>query len=606
MIMQLLRRYRGLAGSSALLAMLIAAPMLSASTAYAESATAPVTLSIAQLDSDDAALRVLTPAQAQQYRTVFAALREQRWADAANLINADQNGPLHDIAQAELFLAKNSPKAELQPLLELIARAPHLVEADPLTRLARTRGASTLPALPQPQKLSWVGGAPKREKLDSGLALDPIAAKLQPQVMQFVKSDLPGEAEALVEAEAANISPNALAELRYIIAWSWYGRGNDDTARAVASRATSGSGNWAVQANWIVGLIAWRQQDCNAAANAFANVAEGVTDRDLRAAGQFWAARSEMACGRPQTVQARMRRAAAERESFYGMLAAQYLGMERREESAMPAGSRIEREIITLPNIRVAMALADVGELELADKLIRHQARIGDPSQHLALINLAVRLNLPNTQLWLAQNAPAGVRTGLAARYPLPDWNPANGWRVDRALLMAHSLQESNFRPQVVSPAGAQGLMQVMPGTAALIARGRGETIDIQTLRRPSINLEYGQLYLEKLRDQDTAGGLLPKVIAAYNAGPGAVARWNEQVAHDGDPLLYIESIPYWETRNYVMIVLRNYWMYQRLENKPTTSLAAISQGMWPRFPGMTGKTAMRMSAGNRRILNAD
>jgi len=588
------------------LAVMVAAPMLSSSGAHAESATTPIALSTAQLDSNDAALRVLTPSQAAQYRAVFAALREQRWADAADLINTDQNGPLRDIAQAELYLAKNSPKVESQPLLDLLARAPHLVEAELLAKLARTRGASILPALPQPQKLSWVGGAPKREKLDSGLALDPLATKLQPQVMQFVKADLPGEAEALVEAEAANISPNALAELRYIIAWSWYGRGNDDMARAVASRAISGSGNWAVQANWIVGLIAWRQQDCTAAANAFANVAEGVTDRDLRAAGQFWAARSDMACGRPQTVQARMRRAAAERESFYGMLAAQYLGIERREDKIMPAGSRIEHELMALPNIRVAMALVDVGEMELADKLIRHQARIGDPSRHLALIDLAMRLNLPNTQLWLAQNAPAGVQTNLAARYPMPDWYPANGWRVDRALLMAHSLQESNFRPQVVSPAGAQGLMQLMPGTAALIARGRGETIDIPTLRRPSVNLEYGQLYLEKLRDQDTAGGLLPKVIAAYNAGPGAVARWNEQVSHGGDPLLYIESIPYWETRNYVMIVLRNYWMYQRLEHKPTPSLAAISQGMWPRFPGLTGKTAMRMGAGNGRVLNAD
>jgi hypothetical protein len=93
-------------------------------------------------------------------------------------------------------------------------------------------------------------------------------------------------------------------------------------------------------------------------------------------------------------------------------------------------------------------------------------------------------------------------------------------------------------------------------------------------------------------------GGLLPKVIAAYNAGPKPVGEWNSIIRDGGDPLLYIESIPYWETRGYVTTVLRNYWMYEGQAGKPRSmSRAALAQGMWPRFPGLPGAPAVRIAA---------
>jgi soluble lytic murein transglycosylase len=88
---------------------------------------------------------------------------------------------------------------------------------------------------------------------------------------------------------------------------------------------------------------------------------------------------------------------------------------------------------------------------------------------------------------------------------------------------------------------------------------------------------------------------MLPKVIAAYNAGPLPVGEWNARTRDPGDPLLYIESIPYWETRAYVATVMRNYWMYQLQAGEKTNSLAALSQGMWPRFPGLPGATAVKI-----------
>jgi soluble lytic murein transglycosylase-like protein len=135
--------------------------------------------------------------------------------------------------------------------------------------------------------------------------------------------------------------------------------------------------------------------------------------------------------------------------------------------------------------------------------------------------------------------------------------------------------------------------MQVRPGTAGDIARSRGQQLG--SLAVPSTNLEYGQSYIEQIRDGEATGGMLPKVIAAYNSGPTPVARWNAASRDGGDPLLYIESIPYWETRAYVTIVMRNYWMYQLQDGDDTASRNALAQGMWPRFPGLPGAPMVRL-----------
>ena len=109
-----------------------------------------------------------------------------------------------------------------------------------------------------------------------------------------------------------------------------------------------------------------------------------------------------------------------------------------------------------------------------------------------------------------------------------------------------------------------------------------------------ALGREFGQAYLEHLRDMPATGGLLPRVIAAYNAGPQPIAVWTTRF-DQSDPLLFIESIPYWETRGYVPIVLRNYWIYEERTADASASRRALAAGMWPRFPGMSGPTAVRI-----------
>jgi soluble lytic murein transglycosylase-like protein len=229
--------------------------------------------------------------------------------------------------------------------------------------------------------------------------------------------------------------------------------------------------------------------------------------------------------------------------------------------------------------------------------MLRHQAKIGLSRDHESLIHLAARLNLPATQIWLAQNGPSGAQLSASARYPVPAWTPASGWQVDKALIFAHALQESQFKTNAVSSAGARGVMQLMPGTAQMVARHLGRTLDPASLSQPATSIELGQAYLRELADNSGTGGLLPKVIAAYNAGPTSVANWNARGRNLADPLLFIESIPFVETRAYVAIVLRNYWMYQRHTGAHAPSLMAIAQGLWPRFPGLPGRDAVRLTS---------
>lgn len=538
----------------------------------------------------------LDASQRAGYRAVFAAIRAERWIDAQIQLDSMKPGPLHAIARAELYTAKNSPRVEAGPLAALLAEAPELPQAEQLARLAKMRGVIDTPPLPQAQRLIWFNGAPVRQRaksIRSDMAATEVALAIQP----FVKADDGVQAEAVVERFAADLTPEALTEWQQKVAWIYYTAGDDANARRMATKAQAGTGDWVGQADWVQGLAAWRQRDCDAATAAFDRVSTRAADTELRSAGLYWASRADMACARPERVSTKLRAAAQYNETYYGLLARAALGIEDKKSASERVVADDWRTLERRPNVRVAAALAEIGEDQLASDVLRHQAKFCTPDEHAALTRLAGRLNLAATQLWLSHNGPAGARPLVQARYPAPNWTPAGGWRVDKALVFAHTLQESRFNAEIRSAAGAMGLMQVKQGAAIDVGRRHGVAYAPGDLTKPSVNMEIGQSYLEQLRDQPFTGGLLPKVIAAYNAGPTPVAAWNGLTRDNGDPLLYIESIPYWETRGYVMTVLRNYWMYEQQAGRTSVSRSALAQGLWPRFPGLPGAPAIKVSA---------
>jgi soluble lytic murein transglycosylase len=171
----------------------------------------------------------------------------------------------------------------------------------------------------------------------------------------------------------------------------------------------------------------------------------------------------------------------------------------------------------------------------------------------------------------LLRREGAWNRSLLQLVYPFPYRDAvmreaaANG--LDPFLVAGLIRQESMFNTRARSPAGAVGLMQVMPRTGTTVARSVGISgFQPARLTDPVINLRIGTRYLaEQIRSH---GGRLVDAIAAYNAGPQRVSRW-KQFPEYGDPELFIERIPFQETRDYVMIVQQNARIYRELYGSP-------------------------------------
>lgn len=525
------------------------------------------------------ALPIVAVRVPRNYSEVFSAIRGGRWAEAQAGINALPQSVLTPVARAELYTAKGSPIVSLGQIQSLLAEAPDLPEAEQLARMAISRGAASYPSYVTRRPVTWLGNSPGRFKA-KGVSGEPAADQLRSQLDPLIKSDDAINAELLLMQAAPLLSYEARAEAGQRVAWAYFAVGRDADARRVADTYRVGAtGEWSSQSAWVSGLASWRLNDCNAASNAFRQVATTAQQRELAAAGYYWTARAEQACRRPRSVAPLLKAAANSPESFYGLLARETLGIDKSLPPDIHNGAaRIEN----LPNVRRAEELVQIGQPWLAEALIKHQAQIGRVQDHHSLIELSKKLDLPSAQYWLAHNGQYGAVVDAVDRYPMPRWMPRSGWRIDPALALAHMRQESNFRVDAVSPAGAVGLMQVLPTTANAMARRNG--YDAGSLFDPTANIEYGQSFIETMRGSGATQGQLPKIIAAYNAGPLPVSRWSSTLG-TGDPLLWIESIPYWETRYYVPAVFRNLWVYQGLAKTETPTLRALSQHRWPEFP---------------------
>jgi soluble lytic murein transglycosylase len=132
-----------------------------------------------------------------------------------------------------------------------------------------------------------------------------------------------------------------------------------------------------------------------------------------------------------------------------------------------------------------------------------------------------------------------------------------------RELVYAIMREESGYRPKVLSPVGAYGLMQIMPTTGELLARDTGfPDFEADDLLVPAINVRFGAYYLGQLSAQFP--DRLSAAIASYNAGPNAVSEWIELNPEREDDE-WVEAIPYDETRRYVKRVLRSVHAYRVL-----------------------------------------
>jgi len=537
----------------------------------------------------------LTEEERAAFRQIFLDLDAGRFTAAEKSLIALPAGLLSETARAALIVARGTGKVTRADLLSWLTANPDLPLSPKIARLADALpggDSAPLPLLPEARPFRTASSTGFRT--ESAPADGELSARLKP----LLAADRNDEAERLWLAQAQALSPFARADLAARIAWNHYRMGDDLAAWRMGLEAAAGLGQGASDGAWSAGLAAFRLGRWRDAAEAFDQVKMGRDD--TRAAAAFWAGRSWGLAGNEANRKARLAQAATSVASFYGLLARRSLGVDQgldwREPDFITADWNYLKDVA---GARRAAALVEIGQLGLADRELRHLAATAPADAYPAILRLAARLDLPATQYSLATKPPVGLEAPLSARYPAPDWVPFRGWRVPRSLAFAHALQESAFITTATSRTGAKGLMQLMPDTRDLVNRRiLKETPDaasvVGDMADPAYNFELGQTYLEVLGRMGLTGGLLPKVIAAYNAGPGSVQTWNRTLDDQGDPLLFIESIPYRETRHYVEIVLRNLWMYELRDGHSPASMDAIAQGLWPRLPGIGGEMAVK------------
>lgn len=339
---------------------------------------------------------------------------------------------------------------------------------------------------------------------------------------------------------------------------------------------------------WQEAMTAWRQGDVGTAAVQFGDLANRKSiDGEELAAAAFWAARSSIRTRRPQHVARYLRMAARSSDGFYGLLAQRLLdeSIEFEWHQEHLKDSMLEL-LLRYPAAERAMALGQVGEGDLAEDEVRRLAGKARPELMQALVALAATLELPSAQMRLAQQLRLiDGRRHDGAMFPLPQWQPKGGYRVDPALIYAVIRAESAFDRTARSPKGALGLMQLMPDTAAMVAKKIKVAYGGEAwLLEPENNILIGQSWLERLARTETVDGSLIHLITAYNAGEARLAGWlkRELRGTKDDPLLFIESIPIRETRSYIKKVLANLWAYQTRMGQPMASLQALAENKWP------------------------
>ncbi|MDP1699626.1 MAG: lytic transglycosylase domain-containing protein [Aestuariivirga sp.] len=348
-----------------------------------------------------------------------------------------------------------------------------------------------------------------------------------------------------------------------------------DTVKAayqIAKAHGSATGSNAVEGEFLAGWIALRWlKDPETALGHFTKLEKIAESRTEKARAHYWMGRSYGDLGDKAKAREVYARAAEHSTIYYGQLAREHVGLGKVPKEikggqpSAAAKASIERdEVARAFNLMVkanatsslnmfvwslASRFNSVDEMNAVAALTKRQ---GGTTMALRLAKAAAQRNV-DIDDWA---------------YPtkaLPSWKQM-GKPVEASLVYGLSRQESEFDPRAGSKAGAQGLMQIMPGTAKLITKQyRMPYEPAKLMDDPAYNVKLGAAHLGDLIADYNGSYIL--TLVAYNAGPRRVKEW---VAEYGDPrggsvdpIDWVESIPFQETRQYVQKVLQNTQVYR-------------------------------------------
>lgn len=410
-----------------------------------------------------------------------------------------------------------------------------------------------------------IEAVPKPRAADPGLAYDRFIWRM--------KKDLYDEAAELILERSTSADalgrPEAWAERRAILARYLMRNGRAKEAYRIAANHHIPAGGGAsayADLEFLAGFIALRKLgDAATAETHFRHLLAGVSTPISLARAQYWIGRSEEAAGKDGTGS--YRAAAAHQTAFYGLLAAERLGLSLDTGLlARPPTPDWQSAGFTQSSVlAAAQLLMKAGDRTLAKRFLLHLGEGLDDTGLAQLADMTLAWNEPHLAVLVAKQAAERGLILPHAYYPVPEFIP-DGLKVSRALALSIARRESEFDPTARSSADARGLMQVLPGTAKLMAGKLGKPFDAGKLTSdPAYNVTMGAAYLAEMAEE--FGPSIALIASGYNAGPGRPRRWigefGDPRRSDVDVVDWVETIPFAETRTYVMRVAEGVVIYR-------------------------------------------
>ena len=509
-------------------------------------------------------LNVLSPRDESGYQAAFAAARSNNSETLTTALAGLEDGILKPHVERERLISPQA-QADLPAMAAWLARWSDVAGAIDVYARAQiaqedeARAALLMGVVATPPRLRKPDPVPVRRS--SGLLREP----------NF--NPVPIGAGA-TRADRARI--DALAARFYA--------GEDDVAFGLAAQELEGPQSG--QAGWIGGLAAFRMGDFMSAQRYFLAAANWSAGDDWsRSAGAFWAARCAEKLGDQGAMRAYLEQAASNTLTFYGQLSLAKLGRwnTMRVPSVQNEQERANRLLRGDPGVRRAIALAEIGRKSDAEAEFSAAWGRGRAEDDLGFLAIAQTLNLDAVVSRISQTSPAA---SMAAHYPAPAHiRPSGGeFVLDRAVVLAVIRQESKFETTAVSYAGARGLMQLMPRTAAWMTGRADLASNPRLLQDITLNVTLGEAYLEKMMAEGPISNCLIRTFMAYNAGPGSVGRWAVSVKGGEDPLMFMEAAPSGQARVYTERVMSNLWIYHRRFGQRAPSLEKLARGFTPTY----------------------
>ncbi|MEM1365210.1 MAG: lytic transglycosylase domain-containing protein [Pseudomonadota bacterium] len=477
-------------------------------------------------------------------------------------------------------MSTQEQSALIKQFAPLLTKADHKRRMDAMLYDERVKAALALAPLANAESLAAGRGAVVRRE-GAAAALGRVhpswngdAGLLFSRIQYLRRADRPREAAQLLLS--APRDPNVLVDPdewwveRRLISRDLLDLGDPATAYNLVAGHSATGRRAKVDAEFHAGWYALRfLGDRGRAQQHFANILQTSSQPLSVSRANYWLGRTAEAGGNRNRASQFYRAAAAHPGTFYGQLASAKIGVRKLGLRRQRASGADRAKFARRPMVQAIKALEDAGYGWRASLLYRHLGRTLNSAGEVALLALNAErrgdynLSLQVGKLAYTRGLPADTLAFPLGVIP----KSANISAVGKALAYSIARQESAFHPDAKSPAGALGLLQLLPGTAEGVAKRHGLRYSKSALTRdPALNATLGAKYFGEQRARFNGSYVL--TLVAYNAGPRRASEW---VARFGNPagrsveevVDWIERIPFTETRNYVMRILENYQVYK-------------------------------------------